>query len=472
MTRLGSLVDINPRSEAVSKSGPLSVIGVPDIDAVSATAKPRVVGNLAAARSARRPAQRGDVLFARISPSMENGKVAIVPELQTEQLVVSGELLVLRPRPGVDPRLVWSFLRQASVRRELRRFMTGSTGQQRLSAEVLEQIDLPEPDDSQWKVAVAALERLDVARNLRGSIGDLVAALAATAAWAVGGESPRRSLGDIDVEFRYGTSERSSPQGPVPVLRIPNVVNGQLDTRNLQYMPARGKFELLESRDLLMVRTNGNPERLGRTAVYEGDPSEATYASYLIRIRCSTLDPDFLWAWLQTGEIRSALLRQAQTTAGQFNLNIAQLKRLQIPKLGTRKEAKIAALARRARALTRLGAEQLALVDRMIANHLAITFNSAATAPSPQQVEALLAPQEVFLPDVFATASTRQQRLWTKVSEQEGSFGLERLEESSDEYAHLQHGLAVLEQLGVVVRNVHTEARSWRRPDPELELLT
>lgn len=473
MTQLGSLVDVNPRSAAPSRSRPLSVIGVPDIDSISATARPRIVANLAAARSARRPAQPDDILFARISPSMENGKVAIVPELQTERLVVSGELIVLRPRLGVDPRLIWAFLRQSVVRQELSRFMTGSAGQQRLSTDVLEQVELPEPDSRWWESAVAVLERLDAARALRAAIAAQVAAVPPAAAWSIGAGHLTRYLGEFDVDFRYGTSERSTPQGSLPVLRIPNVVEGRIDTGNLQYMrDANSAYAPLESGDLLIVRTNGNPKRLGRVAVYESDPPEATFASYLIRARCRDLRPDFLWAWLQTASMRTTLLSQAQTTAGQYNLNIFQLGHLPVPQLDEREEEKIAALAKRGRLLAELSANQLALVDRAIANHLVLTFGGVEITPSAQRTEAMLAPAEILFPAVFASASERQQRLWADVLEQKGSFGLEQVEGSRDEYARLQHDLAVLEQLGVVVRDASEEAHSWRLPDSEFELLT
>ncbi|HEX5712271.1 MAG TPA: hypothetical protein VFX85_03035 [Solirubrobacterales bacterium] len=472
MTQLGSLVDINPRSATPRTKGPLSVISVPDIDSISATARPRVIANLEAARSARRPAQPRDVLFARISPSMENGKVAIVPELETEQLVVSGELLVLRPHENVDPRLIWAFLRQPAVREGLRRFMTGSAGQQRLSADVLAEVDIPEPETRRWEGAANILERLDAARQLRSAIGDRVAALPAAAAESVGDHQVMQALGDFDVSFRYGTSERSSPQGSLPVLRIPNVVENRIDTDDLQYMSDAGSaYDPLEAGDLLVVRTNGNPERLGRVAVYEADPPQATFASYLIRARCRDLRPDFLWAWLQTGMMRSTLLGQARTTAGQYNLNIGQLGRLLVPRLETGEERKIAALARQARTLARLNDDQLALVDRAIVNHLALTFSGTTVTPSRHRAEAMLGPQEMLLPAVFAVASERQQRLWGKVSEKEGNFGLEQLGESREEHARLQHDLAVLEQLGVVVREAGEDAYSWRHPDPELELL-
>jgi hypothetical protein len=446
---------------------------VPDIDLDSATAKPWVAANLAAARSARRPAQPGDVLFARISPSMENGKVAIVPEIQTEKLVVSGELLVLRPRPGVDPRMIWAFLRQPVIREELSRFMTGSAGQQRLSIDVLEEVDLADPSTERWEAADAVLCHLDEARKLAATATERVAALPAAAAWSLGGGSRMQELRKFDVDFRYGTNEPSASQGTLAVLRIPNVVNGRIDTGDMRYMRDRdGRHSSLDSGDLLVVRTNGNPRRLGRVAVYESDPLHATFASYLIRVRCHDLSPDFLWAWLQTQAIRTTLLGRAQTTAGQYNVNIDQLGALTVPLLEERQENAVAEAARRGRALAKLSVDRLTLVGQMIVNHLALTFGRAELVPSTEATEAMLAPVELVLPTVFSSASDRQQRLWSQVVGQDSNFGLEQLEQSRNEHARLQHDLAVLEQLGVILRDVDDEAQSWRLPDPELEVLT
>ena len=96
-------------------------------------------------------------------------------------------------------------------------------------------------------------------------------------------------------EFRYGTSIKSTEKG-YPTLRIPNVVRQQIDLTDLKYVPvSKDEFERLKLHDgdLLFVRTNGNPEYVGRCAVFRSDDLKryATqgenfiFASYLIRAR-------------------------------------------------------------------------------------------------------------------------------------------------------------------------------------------
>lgn len=475
MIPLSELVDLNPAPPRRPDMGPLSVIAVPDIDLLTGSAHPRVVQSKAEAGSARRHAQPGDVLFARISPSMENGKVAVVPDVETEGVVVSGELLVLRPRPEVDPRLIWAFLRQASIREELKRFMTGSAGHQRLGSDVLLRVQVPELDESTWTAGIRLLEHLDTAARLHRQTGKLAAALPGAAAQHLSQDLPRLPLGDLDVELRYGTSERSAAEGVLPVLRIPNVVGGRITTHDLRFTDLRPDRprDLLELGDLLVVRTNGNVERLGRAAVYEADPQPATFASYLIRIRCRDLDPHFLWAWLQSPEIRDRLLAGATTTAGQYNLNIATLKALPVPRLDAGTEETIAALAHRARSLAVNSEEQGRLLAVAVANHLSSLFRGDLAGERAEETEAearlpRAAPVD-FLPRVYEAASSRQRDLWRLVEETEEAFGLNTLGSAND-FARLQHDLALLEGLGVLIRDESEETFRWRRPDPELEL--
>src|SRR6266496_3859235 len=60
----------------------------------------------------------GDVLFAKITPCMENGKGAVAKGLRNGLGCGTTELHVIRPLAGIDPHYVYRFLAQSSVRRE------------------------------------------------------------------------------------------------------------------------------------------------------------------------------------------------------------------------------------------------------------------------------------------------------------------------------------------------------------------
>ncbi|EPA1382031.1 restriction endonuclease subunit S [Raoultella ornithinolytica] len=142
------------------------------------------------------------------------------------------------------------------------------------------------------------------------------------------------------VETRYGTSisaDATADTG-VAVLRIPNVMGGEVDTDDLKYVnltQAELKRLNLTSSDVLIVRSNGNPDYVGRSAPITADvaKSDMVYASYLIRLRTdmTRLLPEYLSAFLNSAYGRAAMRNAIRTTAGQSNLNGENLTKVQLP---------------------------------------------------------------------------------------------------------------------------------------------
>ena len=465
MIRLGDLAEVNPPPGQVE--GPFASIEIADIDDELATATPRALGER---RHGGRIARPGDVLFARISPSMESGKVAIVPPLETEAALVAGDLLVIRPRPDVDPRLIWAFLRRRSVREELRLFLSGS-GLQRLRSDVVASLEFSPPSDEGWAEALAALAHLDEARRLQRPLTRHLRALPAAAISAVAAERPSGPLGGFDVEFRHGLKTRSLERGTVPLVGVASIADGWLDLSESRFAAEVSPEAYLERGDLLVVRVGGKSDRIGLAAVYESGPPEVVFSAQLTRIRCRDLDPDFLWAWLQTAEARGELFDFAQTTAAQHRIGIRALEELPVPFVGAAAEAQVAALARHGRRLLRLQSARLELLDRIVEAHLAATFADerlGARAEEPGRGR----PRGEYLSGAYAAASVEQRRLWSKVSGMARGFGLGTLAESDADYAAVQHSLSVFEQLGLVVREQDDESHRWRLPDAELDMLS
>jgi len=103
----------------------------------------------------------GDVIMAKITPCMENGKTTVVPELPGSICFGSTEFHVLRPERGVESRWIANFLLQHDTRRAAQRAMTGGVGQMRVPASFLETIQIPlAPAQEQAHVADALDELL------------------------------------------------------------------------------------------------------------------------------------------------------------------------------------------------------------------------------------------------------------------------------------------------------------------------
>ena len=78
----------------------------------------------------------GDVIFAKITPCMENGKTAPVIGIPGGYAAGSTEFHVLRPA-AVDTRYLWYWLVRHAFRHEAERNMSGSAGQLRVPVDYL-----------------------------------------------------------------------------------------------------------------------------------------------------------------------------------------------------------------------------------------------------------------------------------------------------------------------------------------------
>jgi type I restriction enzyme S subunit len=101
-----------------------------------------------------------DVIMAKITPCMENGKAAIARGLQNGLGFGSTEFHVMRLSGGVLPDYLYRFIRQESFRRAAEQEMTGSVGQKRVPATFLEEARLPIPPLAEQRRIVAKVEEV------------------------------------------------------------------------------------------------------------------------------------------------------------------------------------------------------------------------------------------------------------------------------------------------------------------------
>ena len=139
------------------------------------------------------------------------------------------------------------------------------------------------------------------------------------------------SVGSVCVNIQYGSSQKSSATGKIPVLRMGNIQNGRLVWDKLVYTSDDEEIAKypLQYNDLLFNRTNSK-ELVGKTAIYKSE-FPAIYAGYLVRVTpllmCSdylnyVMQSQFYWSYCQT--VRSDAI-------GQSNINAEKLKRFVFP---------------------------------------------------------------------------------------------------------------------------------------------
>jgi type I restriction enzyme, S subunit len=84
--------------------------------------------------------------------------------------------------------------------------------------------------------------------------------------------------------------------------------------------------------DLLIVEGHGNPEEIGRCAVWEGQINDCTHQNHLIRVRFAEkrVDPFFASTYLNSTSGREQVLRSGKTTSGLNTLSTGNVKAFKI----------------------------------------------------------------------------------------------------------------------------------------------
>ena len=146
-------------------------------------------------------------------------------------------------------------------------------------------------------------------------------------------------IGDV-VEFRRGISwssiqeHREPGEALVPVLRIPNI-GEQLDIADLRWLKGvtrSQRNQFAASRGwILMVGSNGNPERIGNCVLID-ENSSFLFASFLVGLRPDPkrVDDRFFLYRLRAQDIRDLLRVTVRGSTGLQNINLRALSQFEI----------------------------------------------------------------------------------------------------------------------------------------------
>ena len=102
--------------------------------------------------------QEGDVLFAKITPCMENGKSAIAKDLANGLGVGSTEFHILRSNESIHPKYLLRFVLRKEFRSKARRIMTGASGHLRVPSSFFDEAIIPLPSLPEQERIVSILD--------------------------------------------------------------------------------------------------------------------------------------------------------------------------------------------------------------------------------------------------------------------------------------------------------------------------
>ena len=168
--RLSSIVDIDPtiRFTGLADDTPISFIPMECIDDTFGEVKEQRETTIAQTKGYTK-FEENDLLWAKITPCMQNGKSAIARNLTNGVGCGSTEYYVIRPKTDdliID--YVYLILRHHAVLKAAQNSFGGSAGQQRVSSQYMKSIVIPHPPiDVQKSIIETVTHKKERAKQLQ-----------------------------------------------------------------------------------------------------------------------------------------------------------------------------------------------------------------------------------------------------------------------------------------------------------------
>lgn len=163
--RLERVATVNPRPSSVDDLVAFVPMSAVD-DRLGAIVTPELKP-VTDVKSGYKQFRRGDVIFARITPCMQNGKSAVMNVDGVEYGYGSTEFHVIRPSQAVLSEWLHHILRSRGFRERAAQAFTGTAGQQRVPADFLRSAEIPVPP---IRAQTELIRRLDDLAGLRNEL--------------------------------------------------------------------------------------------------------------------------------------------------------------------------------------------------------------------------------------------------------------------------------------------------------------
>ena len=279
-----------------------------------------------------------DIILAKITPCMENGKCALARNLKNGIALGSSEFHVIRTdKSKALPAYVFAFLNREMIRNAAEKEMTGAVGHRRVPETFYAKLKLPLPAlGVQVKIIAecgAVDAEVDAARN---AIATANAGIAAKVEAIYHSAAPRQPMESLALAVQYGLNEKMNEDGNgYRIFRMNEIVRGRMTDGGSMKRADISAEEFAKYRlnrgDLLFNRTN-SIEHVGKTGLFDlaGD---YCFASYLVRIVPDTKQvlPLFLTCMMNSATFQAEAKAGASKAINQANINATKMKNLKVP---------------------------------------------------------------------------------------------------------------------------------------------
>jgi len=389
-------------------------------------------------KSTERLAKRNDILMSMANSSNLVGKVCIK---ETDRDACFGAFLSAIRGEGVSHTYIYYFLKSNDTQQRLRSSASQTVNIANISVAALEKLSLPLPPlTEQTRIAAKIDALLTQVNTLKARIDGIPSLLKrfrqSVLAAAVSGRltknideselPPKWQLVNFSTvvnDLRYGTAQKCDYNGgETGVLRIPNIGDNGIklkDLKSSRFSPSEINKLALKRGDVLLIRSNGSVELVGKSAVVGSREEGLLFAGYLIRIRPNheKVSAKYINYWLKSPSVRQTIEMTARSTSGVNNINSEEIKALvfTMPPLSEQNDivSRVEQLLALADRLEAKVASAQSRIDRLTQGILAKTFRGELVPQDPNDEPASVLLERIKAQRAAATNSKRGRRAAT-----------------------------------------------------------
>ena len=338
---LGDLCDVSigrtpRRSESRYWGGPHPWATIRDLDGTTLMATAQGITDCAVDEVMPKPVEPNTLLF---SFKLTIGKMAFAGRPMHHNEAIAA--LPVRNPKVLDPEFLFYALKAGSHVEGTNHAVLGKV----LNKRKVEEIEIPLPSlDEQRRIVgilnrAAKIERLRV--RARDLMGEFIPALLVK---MFGGQDqigvrypcvPLREIAEIKSGVTKGRRIDAADAVEVPYLRVANVQDGYLNLDEIKTITIRRGEErkyALAPGDLVMTE-GGDPDKLGRAAVWHGELNYCAHQNHVFRVRPNTevVLTDYLRDVAGSAYGKAYFLSVAKRTTGIACINKTQLGAFSVP---------------------------------------------------------------------------------------------------------------------------------------------
>ena len=287
--------------------------------------------------------RRGDIVMCTSSGSAEIvGKTAFADQ---DWIGSFGAFCaVVRPKLGkCHPRYLFHYLQTPRFREWTRN--SSGVGIKNIRKSELDSYEVPFPSLDEQRRIAATLDKADAIRRKRKQALTMADDFLRSVFLEMFGDPASNSrgwpitlldeLGDVQGGLQV-SSKREAGVLTLPYLRVANVYRDRLELaeiKEINLTEAEFRRVRLQVGDILIVEGHGNPEEIGRSAIWDGSIEPCVHQNHLIRFRAdrSRALPEYISRLLNSDGGRQQLIGAGRTTSGLNTISTRKVKEVRIP---------------------------------------------------------------------------------------------------------------------------------------------